>query len=68
MITEDLWFNLHEDRNFDHKFVLTSKKPDTFFSFSFYELDGEPIDTLHAWLQSNDLLDFYKPLKSMGFH
>ncbi len=30
MICDDFWFNLHEDGNYSHKFVLTTKKPDVF--------------------------------------
>ena len=67
MISDDLWFSLHEDKNYNHEFVLSSKKPDTLISFSIEEVEGEPIDTLSAWLLSNELLDFFEPLKSMGF-
>jgi len=65
-VADDMWFSLHEDRNYMHNFVLTTNKPDKFVKFVIKKVPNETIDTLYSWLFQNDLTEFYKAIQSTG--
>ena len=62
MVSDDLWFSLHEDQNYEHQFVLTTSKPDKFVKFVIEKVPDQTIDTLYAWLVQNNLTEFHKAI------